>query len=256
MREVFHHARMLTGQLLDEQHERLRRWLDPPDPSTNYNKAIKERFPGTGTWFINSPAFIEWKTTSKAFPWLYGIPGCGKSILSSTIIKAVFEHCSPNPASSPLYYFFDFQDKDKQQTEKMLRSLIAQISSQCLTSPQPLEELYAACANGNRQPTYRSLLSTLRQMMESFRETFLVLDAPDECSDRDQLHSAIEELVSWEEAQLHILTTSRRVQDIENVMENIIDDQQKKVCIQSTLISDDIRAYVRGRLQTDQALQR
>ena len=239
----------------DDQHEKFRRWLNPPDPSLNYNKALKERFAGTGTWFIESPVFINWKTTPGSFLWLYGIPGCGKSILSSTIIEAIFDHCSPNLTLAVLYFYFDFSSVEKQQHENMIRSLIIQLSSQYASTPQALESLYSSCANGERQPTYNSLLATLHQMMGSFEGTYLVIDALDECIERQELLTSIKELTSWKDANLHILTTSRMEKDIEDSIEPF-NNQQGKICIQSTLVNDDIRAYVHGRLRTDQLLKR
>ncbi|KAK0507602.1 hypothetical protein JMJ35_010125 [Cladonia borealis] len=253
--EVFAVSSEAAEKTQHDQHEKIRRWLHPPDPSLNYNKALKERFARTGTWFIDSPVFISWKTTPGSFLWLYGIPGCGKSILSSTIIEAVFDYCSPNLTLAVLYFYFDFSSVEKQQHENMIRSLIIQLSSQCASTPQVLESLYSSYANGERQPTYNSLLATLHQMMGSFEGTYLVIDALDECIERQELLASIEELTSWKDANLHILTTSRMEKDIEDSIEPF-NNHQGKIYIQSTLVNDDIRAYVHGRLRTDQWLKR
>jgi hypothetical protein len=68
------------------------------------------------------------------FLWLYGIPGCGKTILSSTIIEDVLYHYH-DPTMAVIYFYFDFNDVEKQQYEKMLRSLITQLSLQCTSTP-------------------------------------------------------------------------------------------------------------------------
>ena len=221
----------------------------------NYNKGLKECFERTGNWFIESPVFTNWKTTPGSFLWLYGIPGCGKSVLSSTIIKDVSKHYSPNPSLAVLYFYFDFNNIEKQRHEKMIRSLICQLSSQHVSTPQALESLHSSCMNGERQPVYESLLATLHQMMGHFKETYLVIDALDECLERQELLASIEEFTGWKDINLHILTTSRREKDIEESMESFNNDEGK-VCIQSTLVNDDIRAFVRGRLRTDRDLKR
>ena len=51
------------------------------------------------------------------------------------------------------------------------------------------------------------------------------------------------------------VVTSRREKDIEDLMEPFIDDRGK-ICIQSTVVNDDIRAYVHNGLQTDRDLRR
>jgi len=220
----------------------------------NYNKALKERFAETGTWFTESLVASNWATAPRSFLWLYGIPGCGKTILSSTIIEAILNHCSNNSSLAVLYFYFDFNDAEKQRSESMIRSLIIQLSLQCISVPQALESLYKTRADGQRQPGYDSLLEALHQMIGVFQEIYLVIDALDESSDRYELLANIKEMTSWKDANLHTLVTSRREKDIVDSTEYLTD--QQKVCIQSVHFNEDIRAYGHGRLHTDPKLKR
>ena len=154
-----------------------------------------------------------------------------------------------------LYFYFDFKDVEKQGQEKMMRSLIVQLSSQLGSTPQSLEALYLSCENGQRQPRSDMLLVTLHQMMESFEETFIILDALDECSERQELLDDIEEFDSWTDVNLHILCTSRREKDIEDRIESLAHDEGK-IRIDSIHVNHDIRAYVHEKLQTDLTLKR
>ena len=221
----------------------------------NHNKAQKERHPGTGTWFVESKVFTDWKTTPASFLWLYGIPGCGKTILSSTIVEDVINHCRCNPTLAVLYFYFDFKDVEKQGHEKMIRSLIVQLSSQLGGTTQSLEALHSSCGNGGRQPTPDMLLATLHQIMKSFEEIFIVLDALDECSDRQELLEDIEQFKHWTDVNLHILSTSRREKDIEERIEPLA-RCEGKIPVDSMHVNDDIRAFVHEKLQTDLKLRR
>ena len=154
-----------------------------------------------------------------------------------------------------LYFYFDFNDIEKQGQEKMIRSLILQLSSQYRSIPQGLEALYSSCMNGERQPTRDMLLATLHQIMESFEETFIILDALDECSERQELLEDIEELKCWTDTNLHILSTSRREKDIEERIKPLAYDRGK-MSIDSIRVNDDIRAYVHERLRADPKLKR
>src|SRR5437763_5090980 len=87
--------------------EKIARWLSPPDPSTNYDKALQQRQDGSGLWFLQINVFAKWKKKQNSFLWLYGIPGCGKTILSSTIIENLKRTI---PHQSLLYFYFDFKD--------------------------------------------------------------------------------------------------------------------------------------------------
>ena len=245
----------VTNLQTDEKHKKIQQWLSAPNPSSNYNTALKNRHATTGDWFLKTDAYLGWLFKPKSLLWLYGIPGCGKTILSSSIVQRTLSECRLRSNAVVLYFYFDFNDVEKQQHERLIRSLIFRLFSQCVSVPPVLESLYSSCMDGRRQPAYNSLLATLHQMMLCFTDTYLVLDALDECLERQELLTSINEFSGWEDVNLHILTTSRMEKDIEESME-ALGDGLGKICIQSILINGDIRAYVRGRLQTDQGLKR
>ena len=51
--------------------ENLRRWLSPPDSSTNYNMACDAHHKGTAEWFFQGNIFKEWKSTGSLL-WVHG----------------------------------------------------------------------------------------------------------------------------------------------------------------------------------------
>ena len=228
-------------------------WLDAPDPWTNYKKALKDRNPKTGSWLIESSAYSDWKSTRGSFLWLDGKPGCGKTILSSTILQNVLDQHYTKPNSAVLFFYFDFNDAAKQQHERMIRSLICQLSDH--SGITVLNDLYSSCFNGSRQPTGDGLLSTLRQMMASTGDTYIILDALDECTEREELLSDLEEMIDWEDTNSHVLATSRREIDIEEALKPL-GDPRSRIDIRSTLVRADICTYVHDRLQVDRRLKR
>ena len=61
---------ILTGSQLRQD---LRRWLSPPDPSTNHNIARNAHHMGTATWFFEGTTYKEWKSTgSESLLWIHG----------------------------------------------------------------------------------------------------------------------------------------------------------------------------------------
>ena len=241
----------------EQRREKIDRWLSPPDPSINYNKALEQRYEGSGLWFLASDAFTKWKTQRSSFLWLHGIPGCGKTILSSAIIKNLDSVLSSQPL---LYFYFDFTDTGKQTLESMIRALISQLYYKHIETSQQLDTLFSSCEDGRRQPTCRLLCEAFLRMIEQVKEVWLILDALDECRTRkgpstEGLLSWIREILNSEQRNVHLLVTSRPVQDIESkIMEFAhIDDV---VPIQSSLITNDIRAYVRTRVREDNGLKR
>src|SRR6267154_5107131 len=61
-------SRFLTGNQLRQD---IRRWLSPPDPSTNHNIACSAQHEGTATWFFQENGFKEWKSSGSLL-WIHG----------------------------------------------------------------------------------------------------------------------------------------------------------------------------------------
>jgi hypothetical protein len=170
---------------------------------------------------------------------------------SSTIVEDVISHCLSNPELRVAYFYFDFNDKRKQNHENLIRSLITQLSIQNASPPKALEALYAINQNGHQQPSHQGLVETLKVILRLFPKTYIILDALDECTDREELLELIEEMNRWGAVQ--ILATSRKEKDIEEALHPLVTCQ---ICIQDAQIDDDIKLYIRQRLQNDSKLKK
>ncbi|PVH67497.1 hypothetical protein DL98DRAFT_296048, partial [Cadophora sp. DSE1049] len=238
---------------MGEKQQKIRHWLSSPDPSSNHNAACKSRQPTTGEWFLKSSEFEEWKMTSRSFLWLYGIPGCGKSVLCSTVLEKVKSQYKSNPTVAIAYFYFDFNDTEKQRHDKFTHSLIEQLAWQSTKALAYLESLFSRYQDGKQQPTQDALEVALQQMLNEFGETFIILDALDECKEREELLSLLQNLTSWGAGNLHVLATSRRERDIEETLESLTTSE---ICLQSALVDNDIRTHLSERLQNDPKLKR
>lgn len=242
-------------------------WLSAPDPSTNHYAALQKRFPGTGSWFTESPEFAHWRRDKSSHPWrhdisgwgksshlwLHGIPGCGKTILSSTIIENL-QQSSPRQSGTAVAYFY-FKFDESPRCENMLRSILMQLSGSGADQGQVLSSLYSSCLNGRQQPTMESLIHALHQMIEAPGEMFIVLDALDECENRNELLDCISTICAWKSEDLHMLITSRKEKDIDDVLTEFIPEHDI-IPLQSVLVNNDIFAYVQDRLRRDRNLRR
>ena len=172
---------------------------------------------------------------------------------SSTITQDVLSNYQSEPTIAVAYFYFDFNDSDKQRTEKLIRSLIVQLSAQCLHLPASLQLAYSRSQNGQNQLTVEDLRTLLHQVLESFNSTYILLDALDECTDREDLLEFMEALVDWNVNDLHVLATSRKENDIAMSLEPLVTCQ---LCIQSALVDADIRVHILDRLSTDVKLKK
>jgi hypothetical protein len=238
------------------QEERLGKicsWLSAPDPSTNYHKAHKQRQADTGLWLLESAKFAEWKKSAASRLWLYGIPGCGKTILSSTVIKHLLQHCHDDTRIVTAYFYFDFNDTQKQDPELMLRSLLCQFLQRSVVILKGVDALFLSCENGKRQPSLHALLEVTRQAMQEFTQVYVVLDALDECTQRLELMDMLETVAGWQLDNLQLLMTSRKERDIERSLEGYV-EEENAVCLQRDVVDQDIQRYVQQRLHNDKSL--
>ncbi|KAI9813355.1 MAG: hypothetical protein M1826_002523 [Phylliscum demangeonii] len=90
-------------------------------------------------------------------------------------------------------------------------------------------------------------------MVQRLPQTFIVVDALDECSDWDGLLDVIEQIVEWKFSSLHLLVTSRKEKDIEARLQAL---QPVLIPVQSSQVQDDIRLHVRQCLFTEAKLKK
>lgn len=231
----------------------LTRWLKPLDASINYNQASRQRFEETGVWLLESDEYTTWKHTNSAPLWLHGIPGCGKTILSSAIIQDL----SRGKTESNLFYFyFDFNDVLKRSVEYMIRTLVYQLSNSSNNDTRKvLTTEYERHQDGKSQPTFTTLSNTLISMLKSVGETWIVLDALDECLERERRGQSLMDLLKTvqEQACVHLILTSRRETDIER---GASDMAAVSLEIQGNGIDSDIRKYTNYMVREDSGLAR
>jgi hypothetical protein len=172
---------------------------------------------------------------------------------SSTIIQELIGHCNSNLSFAIAYFYFDFRDRGKQSHEHLLRSLVTQISSQCPSTPEALERLYSSNQDGTWQPAANVLATTLANIIGGFQQTYIVVDALDECTEREELLGLIEEIINWKIDTLHILVTSRKEREIEQCLKDLVSNQMD---IQSSLVATDIQIHVHEKLHQDLKLRK
>lgn len=104
---------LLRVMRADNVSEKARSWLNAPDATVNYNFACKKRQPGTGSWFVESEQYKQWLDMPRKALWLRGFAGCGKSVLSSTIIQNTILSRGSEAGVGIAFFYFTFTDQGK-----------------------------------------------------------------------------------------------------------------------------------------------
>ncbi|KAF7547412.1 hypothetical protein G7Z17_g7750 [Cylindrodendrum hubeiense] len=227
----------------DHHRTSVERWLSPPDHLTNAKLARARRHRDTGIWLLDSPAFKEWKIGSRRHLWLYGLVGCGKTVLSTTILDNLLQ----TDTHTTLAFFFDFNDPKKQTLEGLLRSLVFQLYQSGGEAGTKLDQIFISHDNGGRAIDSSALSSYVKSVTQTDRKVTIVIDALDECTTRNELLDWMRD-ISLENTQL--LVTGRPEVEFQREIPRLF-HEKNCVLIDKSAVNLDIRSYVTARLEKD-----
>jgi hypothetical protein len=234
------------------QHD-IREWLKPPDPKSDYPRARELHLAGTGQWLLQNPAFLSWKKMSKGAMWLHGATGCGRTILSSTVIATLqAEEEQKSARGNALIHFFFSSTDIAEQTEQCVRSLIYQVSQQVPSAAAALADSYHASKENGQLLSWEGLVQALKALISRCSQVRVVLDALDECQRRDVLLEWLDDLMTVDNTA--IILTSRFEHDIGEALQRKI-LRNYTIAINSARVDEDIAKYVSHRLTHDRAFR-
>ena len=229
---------------------------------SRHNNALHQRHPETGLWLRDHHIYKKWLDREGPPLWINGIPGSGKTILSSLIIEDLTKRYAGIPGSTLCFYYFSFSNQLERNVQSFLRSILSQLASQSHIAYHIIREAYEKAQQRNHNPATagsrgfietEELLSILEKCTESLTEVCLVVDALDECQDRPLLVSSIEQILEWKPIRTNLLCVSRNERDIERCLEQA---SALQICLDSQLLYEDIHVHVKDRLRNDAKLRR
>jgi hypothetical protein len=158
------------------------------------------------------------------------------------------------------YFYFEFNDANKQSPYKCLSSLVSQLCSQTNSVPTELEDLYKNCQNGRRSTSVDDLILVISAFtaLKTVSDICIVLDALDECpktgpeDQRTELLMSIKAIHHILDSKIHLLVTSRQEIDIDEFITPHL--TIPALSVQDAGVTDDIREYVSSQLGSDPKL--
>ncbi|CAD0010045.1 unnamed protein product [Aureobasidium pullulans] len=183
--------------------------------------------------------------------WLSGMAGCGKTVLSASIIEDL-QQSKLSRSTTLLYFYFDFNDVRKQTLDGLLRSLVWQLKS-FSGNHASLEMLYDHGKLQASIPKLKELLETT--LLASSGPVIIVLDALDECTERSELLPWLSQIAARCTRNVQIIITSRKEYDIQVALEKWM-ATDAMISIPHSEVDEDIRTYVRARIIADEGLKR
>jgi hypothetical protein len=199
----------------DEEHQAILNWLTLIDYAPQQKDFFNRREPGTGQWLLDSAEYQTWLNTSEQTLFCVGIPGAGKTILTSIVIGDLITMFGNDKKVGIAYIYCNFQQRDMQTPEGLLRSLLKQLAQE-LSLADCVKQLYNQRGAKQTPPSLSDFSGALQSVAAMYSRVFIVVDALDECqvSDDCRARLLLEIFNLQAKTGANLFATSRYIQDI------------------------------------------
>ncbi|KAK9786403.1 hypothetical protein SCARD494_11162 [Seiridium cardinale] len=193
----------------EEARARLvRQWLRPTDYESRLESLQASRLSGTCDWIFEAQEFLVWlsgSTSPSSSLLLTGGPGCGKSVLLSSVISDLRSKAEP-----VIFFFFKASDESRSTILSMLKDLIFQLLEYSDDGIfRELFRIYEKC--GRPMPSLAPLWKIFSSFARKMPKLICFLDALDECVEDDKhlLLSNLTNMCQSSNGSFKLLCTSR-----------------------------------------------
>jgi Cdc6-like AAA superfamily ATPase len=164
-----------------EEHQTIVNWLTPVDYALKQSDFISQRQAKTGRWLLDSQEFQEWLKADKRTLFCPGIPGAGKTILTSIVVEELNTIFQNDGSVGIAYLYYNIQDENGQKPEDMLASLLKQLVQEQSFVPDCVKSLYNRHKDKRTRPSIDEISNTLCSVTSNYSRVFIIVDAVDEC---------------------------------------------------------------------------
>ena len=209
-----------VAKLVRHQEDQERRavldWLTPIDYAPQQSDFIARRQEGTGQWLLDSTEYQSWQETDKQTLFCPGIPGAGKTILTSIVIEDITTRVSNDLTIGIAYIYCNFRRQAEQKINDLLASILKQLAENQLSLPSTVTELYNRHYNNRTRPSFTEISGSLQAVTALFSRVFIIIDALDECqASQDCRNIFLSEIFALQtKTSTNVFTTSRFLPEI------------------------------------------
>ncbi|KAL3478902.1 ankyrin repeat-containing domain protein [Aspergillus californicus] len=210
-------AQQSVKKTIDEGRvKELIEWISPLNFVAKQSMIWNEHHKGTCTWFLDRDDFREWREGENTKLFCPGIPGAGKTFLSSIVynelegMRVRGEGGVEDAAVIMLYCKWD--DPLSQDIDNLLSSIIKQFVQRYGVGVDEMMELYKTHSKEGTRPSREQLQATLNLLISRFPKVFIMLDGLDELKDEKERLPLLKMLSPYGpgiKATVNLMVTSR-----------------------------------------------
>ncbi|UPL02804.1 hypothetical protein LCI18_013738 [Fusarium solani-melongenae] len=234
------HAR---AKLDSKEDVEILNWLTPINYGPQQSDYLSRRQPATGNWLLESKDFLGWLATKHQTLFCPGIPGAGKTILTSIVVDFLDSRFDSDSDIGIAYIYCNFRRQHEQKIGDLLASVLKQLT-QCRSSlPDSVKNLYDRHKTKRTRPSLNEILGLLQSVAAIYSRVFIIVDALDECSASDGCRTRfLSELFNLQARhRINIFATSRFIPEI-------MDRFETSISMEIRATPDDVARYLQGHI--------
>jgi Cdc6-like AAA superfamily ATPase len=188
------------------------------------------------------PEFQDWVTTGNTL-FCPGIPGAGKTILTSVVVKELTTRFQNDKSIGIAYLYFNFRRQEEQRTQDLLASLLKQLTQGQSFFADSVKSLYNNHRDKNTRPSVDEISKTLQSVVALYSRVFIIVDALDECqvSNGCRIRFLSEIFNLQEKRQASLFVTSRFIPEFDEKF-------KESMRLEIRASNQDVRRYLDSRM--------
>ncbi|KAF4496130.1 Ankyrin repeat domain containing protein 50 [Fusarium agapanthi] len=227
-----------------DQRRKILNWITPINFTSDQEDYLDRIQPGTGQWFLESYQFKEWADGEYQTLYCPGIPGAGKTILTSLVIDHLQTHYQ-SEHSRVIYVFCNFSRRGEQTPKALLATLLRQAVQGKAQLDTTLTRLYESREFAGSLLSCEAIMEALESSVSSYSRIFVVVDAIDELDTSHGYHDSFLASLSTISAKLmekmSLFITSRLIPGIAQSL-------KYSTTLEIKASETDIRKFTQGQM--------
>ncbi|KAJ4253429.1 hypothetical protein NW762_010587 [Fusarium torreyae] len=221
-------------------------WLTTIDHGPRQSDHFRERQPGTGSWIFETEEYKSWLATSGQTLFCPGIPGAGKTVLTSLIVNDLISNFRGDSSTGIAYIYCSSKQQHEQTSDRLLTSLLKQLASNQPALPTRIKNLYTEHFRARTRPDLNRIVEELQLMVATLSKVFILIDGLDECQASERNHLLLQLSRLQIQHQINLLATSR---PIPTIMREMATHFETITSLEILANTRDITEYLEGHMK-------